>query len=101
MRGVLQTQGKIVCVFTCLGLSQIISLNSQGEAPNSRLAGGVSRAQNLGLMVFLGTHVKGKHQSGSQEGVWNGCALNPVTNTPEPAHVAVSSAGCKMQVEGK
>lgn len=71
------------------------------EAPNSRLTGEVSRAQNLGLMVFLGSHVKGKCQSGSQESVWNGCTRKPVTNAPESTYVAVSSTGYKMQVEGK
>ena len=63
--------------------------------------GRVSRAHILVLLepqgCFYGSPMSGKCQSGSQESVWNGCTLKPVSNTPESAYVAVSSAGVKMQ----
>ena len=52
-------------------------------------------------MVFLGDPVRGKYQYGSQENEWNDCALKPVSSIPESASVTVSSAGIKMQIEGK
>ena len=52
------------------------------------------------LRAFLGSPVRGKHQSVSQENVWRGGALKPGSRTPESAYVAVSSARDKMQVGG-
>ena len=66
---------------------------------------GASRALSFGLpetsREFLCCLVKGKHQSGSQESVWNGHALKSVFNSPDSTYVAISSAGDKMQVGDK
>ena len=52
-------------------------------------------------MAFLGSPVRGRCQSGSQESVWNVHALNPVSDTVDSDYVAVSLAGDKMQVGRK
>ena len=98
------------CIFphpwaTSLSLLGIISLYLSGLDP-SRLLGGASRVQILGLpetgRVFLWLSCEGQAPvyflvlSWFWESTWYGCTLQPVSDTPWDCVCCSSSAGVKM-----